>query len=364
MSLLWLIFFTGAFLAFQGWLYKKFGSLNIQYTRFFEKRAVFEGEEVRLVEHIANKKILPLPWIRIESKIDSSLKFKKQFNLDIKHQQFHKSMFTLMPYSSIKRLHTIRCDKRGSYNLTSAAITFGDLFGIAESTKMSSFFTELLVYPKLIPINEANLPSHSLTGDFVVRRWIVDDPFMIAGVREYLPGDPLNRINWKMSAKTMALKVRNHDFTANPKLVIYLNVESEEGLWDSITDHALIEKGISIAATIAQHAIVQGISVSFKSNGSLSDNEDNPIFIPEGSGFEHFEIILQSMARMAIKRTVTIYTLLEDDIQNRITNSDILLVSTYLNQRLEGQIELLRQLGNAVKLYKLEKVTEAGDLSD
>jgi len=362
MHLLWLIFFTGAILLFQGWLYKKLGSLHIYYTRYFERPAVFEGEEVRLIEHIANRKLLPLPWVRVESKIDSNLRFKKLFNLDIKHQQFHKSLFALMPYTSVKRLHTVKCIRRGSYKLTSAALSFGDLFGISEKTKISSFLTELLVYPKLLPFSDPNLPSHSFLGDVAVRRWVVDDPFMVSGVREYLAGDPLNRINWKMSAKTMSLKVRNHDYSADPKLVIYLNVESEEGMWDSITDPDLIENGIRVAATVAQHAISQGISVGFRSNGCISEYEENPVYVPLGSGFEHFEVILQTLARLAIKRTVTIYTLIEDDIQSRITNQDLLLISSYSNERIAGQIEILKQLGNSVELLKLETTLKEGEI--
>ncbi len=364
MPLLWLIFFTFLILLFQGWIYKRFGGLHMHYARYFEKPAVFEGDEVRLIEHIANKKLLPMPWIRVESKIDSSLRFKMQFNLDIRHLQFHKSLFSLMPYSSVKRLHTVKCLKRGSYKLTSAALSFGDLFGISEKTKISSFSTELLVYPKLLDLSELNLPSHSFMGEIAVKRWIIDDPFMTAGVREYLPGDPLSRINWKMSAKTLSLKVRNHDYTANPKLMIYFNVESEEGMWDSITDPHLIEYGIRIAATFAHYAISQGISVGFKSNGTKSENDENPISVPAGSGFEHFELLLQTLARMVVKRTVTICTLLEDDIQNRTANSDILLISSYTNQRIAVQAEILKQLSNEVKFFKLEKEYAEGEAHD
>jgi len=364
MPLLWLIFFTGLILVLQGWIFKKFSGRNVYYTRFFEKNSVFEGEEVRLIEHISNKKILFLPWIRVESKIDSSLKFKKQFNLDIKHQQFHKSLFLLMPFSSIKRLHTIKCLKRGCYTLTSASLTFGDLFGMSENTKISSFNTELLVYPKLLSLNEFTIPNHSFMGDATVKRWIVDDPFMSAGVRDYHAGDPLNRVNWKMSAKTQSLKVCKYDYTANPKLLICLNIESEERMWDSVLDVDLIESGIKLAATIAHHAIDQGISVSFRSNGFVAENENSPVFVPEGSGIVHFELILQTLARIIIKRSVTLYTLLEDDIQNRITNTDIMLLTTYSNNQIEGQLDLLRQLGNAVQIFDLNTIKEKGDIHD
>lgn len=353
MSLLWLLFFTVMIIFFQGFIFKKLGARSLNYTRYFENSTVFEGSDVQLVEIIANNKVLPMPWIRVESKIDSSLRFAQQFNLDIKHMQFHKSMFSLMPFTLVKRRHTIKCIKRGSYRLVSAALTYGDLFGMYEQTKLSSFDTELLVFPKLLPLHTAGFPSHSFMGDTAVRRWLIDDPFLVSGVREYQNGDPLNRINWKMTAKTMTLQVRNHDYTSNPKLMIYLNVESEERLWDAVTDPDLIEEGISIAATIAHRAVSQGIEVGFKSNAVKSEQDDTPVIVSAGSGYDHLDSIFRALAKMLVKRSVTIYTLLENDILERTSNTDILLISAYTNERIRGQIETLRLMGNAVEELRL-----------
>src|SRR5699024_939189 len=149
-------------------------------------------------------------------------------NLDIKHDQYHKSLFSLMPYTGIKRRHKIKCNKRGFYSLKSAAVTSGELFGVQDVSKTLQFGVQLIVYPKLLPIDKVPLPSHSCLCDITIRRWIVDDLFIISGVREYSYGDSLNKVNWKATARVGSLQVHNNDFTAKPNILIYLNVDITE----------------------------------------------------------------------------------------------------------------------------------------
>ena len=66
---------------------------------------------------------------------------------------------------------------------------------------------------------------------------------MVSGVREYTYSDPLNRINWKATARTGKFKVHNLDFTANPRLMIYLNVDISENMWDAVTEPRENRKG-------------------------------------------------------------------------------------------------------------------------
>ena len=45
-------------------------------------------------------------------------------------------------------------------------------------------------------IEDVLADKNSFTGDVVVRRWIVEDPFMMRGVRAYTSSDPYNHINY------------------------------------------------------------------------------------------------------------------------------------------------------------------------
>src|SRR5690625_3553444 len=96
-SLAWFVFITFIVAIIQASVYRRWGLSKVEYTRRFNKKAVFEGDFVELVEEIENRKLLPLPWLRVESKIDPNLEFDRQSNLDIKHDQYHKSLFSLMP---------------------------------------------------------------------------------------------------------------------------------------------------------------------------------------------------------------------------------------------------------------------------
>ncbi len=355
MSVEWFIFVAVLITILQSYIFTKYGLRKIRYARYFNVPAVFEGQEVEMVEVISNEKLLPVPWLRVESKISANLEFQRQFNLDIQHQQFHKSLFSLTSYMRITRRHRVKCLKRGCYLLNSVAMTCGDLFGFQNTSRTFSLDAQLLVYPKLMRLDEIPLPHHSWQGDVTVRRWIVDDPFMVSGVREYTYGDPLNRINWKATARTGKLKVHNLDFTANPRLMIYLNVDISESMWDAVTEPERIERGICYAASIAQHAISRGIEIGFGSNGYLVDNEGEPVRIPPRCSSEHLISIFEALAKLVVARSVTFFTFLEQDLAKGVTGMDFLIITSYVSERMQNQIKRLEEYGNAVEILRLHR---------
>jgi len=358
MSLSWFIFIVTLLIIIQAFIYKRWGLSKLSYTRSFNTPAVFEGEEAEMVERIQNKKILPIPWLRVESKMNPNLKFYQQSDLAIKHDEFHKSFFSLMPFTGITRRHRILCLKRGCYRLSTAAMTCGDAFGVQEFYKDFHVDAELLVYPRLVSLQDIPFPSHSWMGDITVRRWILEDPFIRSGVREYQYGDPLNRINWKASARTGEFKVFNMDHTADPRIMIMLNVDLSETMWDAVTDQELIERGISYSATIVQNAIENGIPVGFGSNAYQIDNKGQPIRIEPQPGREQLTYIFEVLAKMVVARSCTFFTFLEEELDRDASPMDILLLTPFVGDRMKDQINKLKMKGHSVDIILLEPQKE------
>ena len=359
MSLSWLLFIIAVIVLLQGWIYKHWGLTGLSYTRSFSTPAVFEGEEAEMVERILNNKLLPIPWLRVESKMNPNLKFHRQSDLAIKYEEFHKSVFSLMPYTAITRHHRILCKKRGCYRLSSAAMTCGDAFGVQELYRDFQVDAQLLVYPRLLPLSEIPFPSHSWMGEVAVRRWILEDPFLVSGVRDYQYGDPLNRINWKASARTETFKVYNRDHTADPHIMVLLNIDLSEDMWDAVTDPDRMERGISYSATIAEDAIENGIPVGFGSNACEMDERKQPIRIGPQPGREQLNHILEVLAKLILVRSCTFYTFLEEELDRESIPADILLITPFVSKRMENQIARLRDQGNSVDLIFLEGAAEA-----
>jgi uncharacterized protein (DUF58 family) len=364
MGIPWLLFAALLVVIAQSVIFRYFGQKGITYRRSFNTKACFQGEEIELVEQIANRNVIPVPWLRLESLIHAGLKFQRQFNLDINSGsmfQNHKSLFSLLPFTRVTRRHRVVCLQRGFYRLNSASLTCGDLLGLYRHTKQLSLDVELVVYPKPAAVEEIAMPFRSWQGEQSVKRWIVDDPFMISGVREYRYGDSMNAINWKSTARSGRLQVHQRDYTADRRLMIVLNVEDHEKQWNQVSDSELIERGIAFAAGFAQMAIEQGLEAGFGTNGYLTDLPHEPVRIEPQRGSEQLTLLLDTMAKLVIARRVAFEDWLDEMAASGMSNLDVLIISAYVSDKMLHPIERIRGNGNSVEVFMLQNEQRTED---
>lgn len=359
MQLPWLLVSAALILVSLALIYRWRALKGIRYRRYFTEQAVFEGDTVEMVEVISNAKLLPLPWLRLESSIAAGLTFGRQSNLNIhagEIYQNHSSLFYLRSYRQITRRHEVTCSRRGQYRLESATMTTGDPLGLNAEVKRFPLDLELLVYPRILELQELPLPNHSWLGELPVRRWIVEDPFLTAGIREYRPGDPLGNINWKATARTGELQVHKRDYTADHRLMIFLNLETSDSMWRTVIEPERIELGIRYAATVAEHALRNGLAAGFASNARLADGPKEPIRIEPHAASDQLTLLLETMARMVLDRTATMIRMLEIELEAGATDTDYLIISCHRGEKLAETAELLRQNGNGVEWMEIPAV--------
>lgn len=336
-------------------LYKRWAMVGLHYDRFFSVTHAFEGETVQMRETIRNTKPLPLPLLTVESRMNTNLQLSSHANLEVNDIGYHKSLFTLMPFSKITRTHQVRCLKRGYYEVRSLAVCAHDLFGLARVAENEvAVRAGIVVYPRLYDPGLFDLPSHSLMGNLIVRRWIAEDPFLLAGVREYESGDAMNTINWKATAKTGELKVNQYDHSANTRLMLLLNVESSEQQWGRDGDTTPVEHGISLCATIAKKAIDNGMEAGFAANGCRMGGTKEPTVLDCASGDPQLYTLWEAMAMLEVKRSQSFHTFLEGLANGGLSGCDVLVLTTYVDDAIDNQIRLLRMAGNSVEYWMLQ----------
>lgn len=352
MQLTWLLVNAAVLLGLIAWIYKRFALKHVGYARHFSKETAFAGDEVEMVERIVNRKLLPLPWVRLESMMAQGLAFGAQSNLDIRagdRFQNHISLFSLRPYRQIVRRHRVLCAKRGYYQLDSATMTAGDPVGLSQPSVRFPLSLNLTVYPEVIPFEELPLPNHSWLGDITVRRWIVEDPFLTSGTREYRSGDTLRSVNWKATARSGSLQVHQKDFTADHRLKICLNLETHEKMWKTVIHPERIERAIRYAASVVVYAVNQGIDTGLISNGWAVGKPNAPIRLEAGGGPAHMEQMLEAMAKLQLETVITMPDLLEAELRMDPMDTDYLIISCHRGELLEEKAEELRRRGNGVE---------------
>lgn len=332
---------------------RKYGLSKVSIERKFDTLHANFGQTVHLIETISNRKLLPVPWLKVESRIDSGLKFGLQEDLNILQDEFHISVFSMLPYTRIIRTHNVQCTRRGFYHLKSAVLTARSITGTVSALKDETTDAKLYVFPRILTLPELNLPSHSWQGDRVVRRWILEDPFIHAGIREYNTSDPMKNINWKATARFGTLQVNKYDPTAQHRLMVLLNVDTKPDQWTVTDEPERVEYGISVAATIVEYAFRNFIETGFGSNGYLKEMENEPVRIEPAGGKNQLVKILECLARLVISRSITFNTYLDRELENNPGNTDYLFITAFVDDEIEERIRRLRAKGNAVEILKI-----------
>jgi uncharacterized protein (DUF58 family) len=350
MLILTLMLATLLMVVMQMLTYRRFGLRSLHYTARFDTRRVSEGDRFHFVEIIWNTAFIPMPWVRVESAFDLSLRFHgdadRRIRLGTQYHQFHYSVFTLPARTKVTREHEVVAERRGVYHLDGAAMTTGDLFGLHTNTKHVASSGQLIVYPRIVDLRDLPVPVHRWLGELRIRRSTVDDPFLTSGVREYVQGDPMRLINWKATARTGDLMVHRRDYTADAQIVIYLNVEDSFHMWNKVSQPEVIERAIVYAASAANYAITNGARVGLVTNAAGLTGPRLPI----ASGASHLESILESLARLQLERQLDFTNLLEEDVRSRVTNQNLLVLTTYVDGEMEEMLLRLQQHGNTVTI--------------
>lgn len=334
----------------QAFFFKKLGLNSVSCKRSFSNRYVFEGEEIFLLEEITNERPVPVPLLVIESRINKNIGLSSAVELDANESNYHRSIFSLLPFSKIVRKHKIKLTTRGYYDLKSMVVSSYDLLGFSKQTIDEMLVNAIVtVYPALLDIKDLLLPCHSFLGDVVVRRWIIDDPFLNAGVREYLPTDPLKSINWKASARTGSLQINKHDYSANTRLLVLFNVDLSENQWGAPVETTKLEYALSICATAIKLAIENSMEVSFMSNGYSTLDKGSISEIASGSGEQHLYAILEALALLSFNHVFSFHYFLSQLYRTGIHDTDILIITSYVDREIDEQVELLRYGANSVE---------------
>src|SRR5207245_11772066 len=59
----------------------------------------------------------------------------------------------------------------------------------------------LLVYPRVVPLPHWQVPGSVLEGGVLTGQRSLQSTSMVMGIREYRPGDAMNRIHWPSSVR-------------------------------------------------------------------------------------------------------------------------------------------------------------------
>ncbi|HPH97400.1 MAG TPA: DUF58 domain-containing protein [Anaerolineaceae bacterium] len=331
LSILYLI--TGLYIVGRWWSRRSLNNLSLE--RVYTPNA-FLDQDVQVELEIKNRGLLPVVWVRLHESLP----------LELASPNFFRQVLSLLWRGQTRLTYNLHTHKRGCYALGPLFLTNGDLLGITPENNREVTSDYLTVYPKIIPIPSLNLSSRSPFGTIRHSNPIFEDTSRIIGKRDYRPGDSLRRVDWKTTAVTGRLQVKQYEASIALETHIFLDLDKRTYLRQNWFDAS--ELAIVCAASLANWSNTHKQAVGLCTNGldfHLNPKGQIPRALPPHKGSGHLMSVLETLARVQCAETQPFSQMIEQNMANLSWGTTMLLITGQYDQNLLQIMFQARRMG-------------------
>jgi len=195
---------------------------------------------------------------------------------------------TLAGRSERSWLIRIPLARRGHFRIEPLHIRTGDPFGFFEASATVGQGVSVVVYPRLEPLPRWRLPAAQLEGSQVLPVRTLQTTPLATTVRPYAPGDSMNRIHWKSTARHGEIQVKEFDLEQTADAWIVLDLQ--RGIQTGRGDESTVEAAVRAAASIADKALQENRAVG------MTVNVGRTAFLPPDRGSRQHLKVMQLLA--------------------------------------------------------------------
>ena len=332
------------------WTWTRYALIRLESDVAISQTHAFVGETLELTLTLENRKIVPLTALQVRINLPEILEPSNE-----PFSQLHESApqegvvvrsTSMRWFERLIWNFQIPLITRGHFQLARVDLKSGDLFGVYRRERTDAAEHTLWVYPEVIPLERLGLPRLRPQGDQRGGQRLFEDPTRLQTIRDYRPGDPLKRVDWKASARRQALQSRVYDPSSDLIAVVALNVSTLPHAWQGFFGD-IFERAVSVAASLAQDFAQDRVPVGLLANCTWPGH-DTAIRVPPSRSPGQMTKILEALAMADVFTLVRIERMLSEE---RLTyGSTLALVTAVLTPALESSLFRLKRHGAQIGL--------------
>jgi uncharacterized protein (DUF58 family) len=203
----------------------------------------------------------------------------------------------------------------------------------------------------LVRINSLELVARAIVEGFI--SGLHRSPYLgfstdFAEHRQYMPGDDLRHLDWKLLARTDRLYIKKYQSDTNTQVVLMVDTSGSMGY--ASREVTKLQYALFLASSLAYLGVRQHDSV-----GLIAFNESAVEYIPALSRTGHLRTVLGTIERFEAKQGTAISEQLHRLAELLNRRSIVILISDLYDdpQKITEGLEHLRFLGNEVVVFHL-----------
>lgn len=341
-------------------LWSRLALERVFYERIFPETRAFAGERLSFTARLTNRKLLPLPWLEVREQVPEELP-PVGVRLAPSHLPrvgYISRSTALAWYQRVAWRYELDCRQRGSYHVGPARLQTSDVFGLFPVVRDETARQRVVVYPNIVPLPDLGLPSQRPVGERRGGVRIYEDPLRIVGLRDYQPGDPMHRIDWKASARSARLQSRLYEPASTLHLLVALNLSTFPEVWAGY-DPVLFERAVTVAASLAADAYDKGFAVGILANGSLAES-NRSIKIAPGRHPRQLMRILEALAAVGPFIVSPMMELLQRESYSFPMGTTLVMVTALLPDNIKAVLNRIAEAGHRVVVVSVTEEDAEG----
>jgi len=299
---------------------------------------------------ITNKSRMPVSYMVVREILPEMTELSDDATFQTKHDGLHvKNVCRVKGRQRKKLTLETSINKRGVHLFRGASIEFGDFLGFREISKKVTNQQEIIVYPERLENPGLIDALASFCGDIAAQRYLIRDPILSAGCREYTGREPMKDIHWLQSARRGELMVREFEYNRQVSVNVILDVGGV-----SLQDDDRLDKCCAAARTICEKLVEKSVPVSFFTNAVLWRKGNKEAWRCEVSS-GHTGGLLEGLGRVSSHACGSLEKLLEYAIHENDSAASFIVIVPEGGKYERDTIERFRRItGQEVLLVQME----------
>ncbi|MEO5885685.1 MAG: DUF58 domain-containing protein [Candidatus Limnocylindrales bacterium] len=291
------------------------------------------GDRMRVTYTLRNSSRLPKPWLEVH-------------NPTTLPGGLPGRAITLAGGAERSWLVRAPLTRRGHFRIEPLHIRTGDPFGFFEASATVGQGVSVVVYPRLEALPMWRLPSASLEGSHSSRERTLQTTPLATTVRPYAPGDSMNRIHWKSTARHGEIQVKEFDLeqTADAWLILDL----QRGIQTGRGEESTTEAAIRAAASIADKALSENRA------GGMTVNAGRTAYLPADRGGRQHGKVMQLLAAVEADSTTPLVETLIASVGRLRRGMTAVVITASLDPSWVRPLAALRTRGVACVVITLD----------
>ncbi len=279
-------------------VWARYGLRDVTYIRRLATDRTTWGDDIPLTIEVWNRKGLPLAWLRAEDEATDGVVVRERALVEGAEGGVLRNLWTLAPWERVTRYFHVGAERRGVFVLGPVTLAVGDLVARQAASEGRPSRARFLVRPRTVATPQLERPER-WGGVERVRAGLTEDPARFAGVRPYVPGDPIRRIHQRSSARLGGPVTKRFEPSRDREVLIALDVQTAQvPAWDLAFDDETVEQLYVVAASIARSLAAEHAMFGIAAAG-YSGAETRLAHVPVSAASGQAERVLDLLARLS-----------------------------------------------------------------